>query len=89
MKYNYLECIICLILFVGCNSTNENVELPIKEKSLSIKETDSITDAVMQRTKHLFLNSQERRDVLDSAIVAHPNIAYFHQQRAMPLCKED
>jgi len=57
--------------------------------ALSPIEKDSIIDEVIAVVSKTWLNSEKRRNVLDSAILKHPTIAYFYQQRAMPLYKQD
>jgi len=54
-----------------------------------VLETDSIIEPEMKYVRSLGLNSQNRRDALDSLIDEYSTVAYFYQQRAMPLYKED
>ena len=86
MKTQNLFIIFISIFFFNCDNKAES---KIDEKLFSEKEVDSITNSVMDKTSTLYLNSEERRAVLDSAITQYPNIAYFYQQRAMPLYKQD
>lgn len=81
---------ICLILFltISCNS-REKEETDTFTKMYTIFETDSIIESEMKQIRMLRINSQNRRDALDSLIYKHPTVAYFYQQRAMPLYKEN
>lgn len=75
------------IIFSCSQSSSEKNSIPIQ--SFSVKEKDSIIDFVMKSTNSFRLNSQKRRDYLDSVIIIYPKFAYFYQQRAMPLYKQD
>ncbi|WP_241492433.1 tetratricopeptide repeat protein [Lacinutrix himadriensis] len=60
-----------------------------KDLALTSFETDSIAKLVLYKAGRYPLNSEKRRNILDSAITKHPKIAYLYQQRVMPLYKED
>jgi len=87
-KHTLISLLILLVILVSCNIETKEVS-SINPKSYSRIEKDSIIDEVMKIASRTGLNSQSRRNVLDSAIVIYPTIAYFYQQRAMPLYKQD
>ena len=80
-----------VIIMFGFSSCKEKqvikTEKPLGDYSNIQK--DSIIDEVFKFVAKTRLNSQKRRDVLDSVILKYPTIAYFSQQRAMPLYKQD
>ncbi len=80
--------ILVMVLVVACNSKVEK-EIVLKPQSYTVFETDSIVENVMYSLRRLGINSQKRRNALDSVIKKYPTIANFYQQRAMPLYKED
>lgn len=87
---NYYWCILLLSLLVfSCNPNSKTIKTKANEAVFSVQEIDSITSFVMGNVNRFYLNSEERRLALDSAIVKYPSIAYLYQQRAMPLYKED
>jgi tetratricopeptide (TPR) repeat protein len=88
IKKNHVVIIFCGLLLFACDSKSDSKN-KIEEKTLSVKDIDSITSSVLLKTHGLSINSEARRAVLDSAIIEFPDIAYFYQQRAMPLYKED
>lgn len=83
--------LLCLItgLIFSCNQRNNETIISSEDISYNVFETDSIVDNVMYSLRRYPLNSLERRNALDSAIVKYPSIANFYQQRAMPLYKQD
>lgn len=76
-----------LFLF-ACNSDFEDQKAQTTD-AYTVFQRDSITDQVMDSLRDYGINSQARRDALDSIILDYPTIAYFYQQRAMPLYKQD
>ncbi|MCF6308535.1 MAG: hypothetical protein L3J09_11355 [Flavobacteriaceae bacterium] len=79
-----------LILPILISCEEKQGEIPKKPSvKYSVIQKDSIIDEVMKVAAKTTLNSQRRRDVLDSAITIHSTIAYFYQQRSMPLYKQD
>jgi len=82
--------IILTLPFVLFSCKNENSK-GFKNESLkySLIEKDSIIEEVMHVTLQAGINSQRRREVLDSALIEYPTFAYFYQQRAMPFYKQD
>ena len=82
-----ITLIFSLFLFSCQKDKYKSEKEPSKTYSLSKK--DSIIDEVQLTVSKYRLNSQKRRDVLDSVITKYPSIAYFYQQRAMPLYKQD
>ncbi len=104
MMYSYKTCVLLAFFSVflftcenkeGLKNSAKNLnesELKIEQTdgvSLTSFETDSIAKLVLSKTGGYPLNSERRRNILDSAIAKHPKIAYLYQQRAMPLYKED
>ena len=87
LKLSILGLVIFLIF--SCNQPNTDSQNISKAIIYSVFETDSIVDDVMYSVRRFPINSQERRNALDSAIARYPSIANFHQQRAMSLYKED
>lgn len=83
-----LLCLITTLIF-SCNEHDNDSEKTSKAITYTASENDSIVDEVMYSVRRYSINSQKRRTALDSAIAKHPSIAYFYQQRAMPLYKED
>lgn len=77
-----------ILSIIACNSKVENRTLP-KSQPYTVFEKDSIVEAVMFSLRKYGVNSQKRRDALDSAIAEYPTIANLYQQRAMPLYKQD
>src|SRR5690606_30891998 len=77
-----------VFLISACNSNLEDSKIS-KTESFTVFEKDSIVENVMHSLRKYGLNSQKRRDALDSAILKYPSIANFYQQRAMPLYKQD
>ena len=88
MKNTWLLVIIIMFGFSSCEEKQEAILVKSTTK-YSVIEKDSIIEEVFKVTAKTRLNSQKRRDVLDSAITKYPTIAYFNQQRAMPLYKQD
>ncbi|WP_245574834.1 tetratricopeptide repeat protein [Aequorivita capsosiphonis] len=88
----FLKCgMLCLIstLILSCNQRNNIIQNSSEEVNYNVFERDSIVDHVMYSVNRLPINSEKRRVTLDSAIAEYPSIAYFQQQRAMPLYKQD
>jgi tetratricopeptide (TPR) repeat protein len=79
---------IMLFVLISCEEKQEAILIKTTTK-YSVIEKDSIIDEVFKVVAKTRLNSQKRRDVLDSAITKYPSIAFFYQQRAMPLYKQD
>ncbi|SRX54469.1 tetratricopeptide repeat protein [Aequorivita sp. CIP111184] len=85
LKYAFL---LLIGLFISaCHSKVEKVNIPTH--SYTVFEKDSIVENVMHSLRNYGLNSQKRRNLLDTAIAKYPTIAEFYQQRAMPLYKQD
>ncbi len=76
------------LLISACNTNSRDLKVS-KTVSLTVFQKDSIVENVIYSLRNYGLNSQKRRDALDSAIVKYPTIANFQQQRAMPFYKED
>src|SRR5690606_19220285 len=77
-----------VFLISACNSNLKDSKIS-KTESFTVFEKDSIVENVILSLRKYGLNSQKRRDALDSAILKYPSIANFYQQRAMPLYKQD
>lgn len=88
MNMKFLLIFLVAFFINACNSKVET-DIVSKSQSYTVFEKDSIVEDVMYSLRKFRLNSQERRDALDSAITKYPTIANFYQQRAMPLYKED
>jgi tetratricopeptide (TPR) repeat protein len=80
--------IYAIIFNIACNSKVEN-QTVLQPQPYTVFEKDSIVEHVMLSLRKYGINSQKRRDALDSAIAAYPTIANLYQQRAMPLYKQD
>ncbi len=79
-----------LLVFISASCEEKQVKKTHKPSGdFSNIQKDSIIDEVFKVVSKARLNSQKRRDVLDSVILKYPTIAYFYQQRAMPLYKQD
>lgn len=87
LKFGLLSSITLLIF--SCNERNNEIKNTSEEVNYTVFERDSIVDDVMHSINRYPINSQKRRKALDSVITVYPSIAYFYQQRAMPLYKED
>lgn len=74
---------------LSCNTSSKTNKAQGDNVNFSVEKRDSIVNNVMEKVNKYYLNSKERRLALDSAIKKYPNIAYFYQQRAMPLYKQD
>jgi len=79
---------IMLFVLISCEEKTATAQVKSPAKYTLI-EKDSIADEVMSVVYKVGINTQRRRDILDSAITKYPSIAYFYQQRAMPLYKQD
>ena len=88
MKNTWFLLIIITLGFSSCEEKQVKKTDKLSDDYSNIQK-DSIIDEVFKITDKTGLNSQRRRDVLDSAIIKHPTIPYFYQQRAMPLYKQD
>lgn len=77
-----------VLMLLACSSNLKDTKAPVTELYTPF-EKDSITENAMLSLRAYGLNSQGRRDALDSIILEYPTIAYFYQQRAMPLYKQD
>jgi|GEM_PF-331451 len=78
-----------IIFFISACNTSVKDSANSSAETYSALERDSIVENVMLSLRKHGINSQKRRDALDSAIVKYPTIANFYQQRAMPLYKQD
>jgi len=88
IKNTWFLVIIVMLGFTSCEEKQvKKTDKPLDKYSVIQK--DSIIDEVFKVVAKSGLNSQKRRDALDSAITKYPTIAYFYQQRAMPLYKQD
>lgn len=81
-------CLIIMMIF-SCNQQKTEIEHTSGPETYNVFERDSIVDNVMYSLNRYPLNSKKRRDSLDSVIAKYPSIAYFQQQRSMPLYKEN
>lgn len=79
---------ILMFVLISCEEKQE-VKLVKQSIKYSLIQKDSIIDEVFKVAAMTGLNSQRRREILDSAIIEHPTIANLYQQRAMPLYKQD
>jgi tetratricopeptide (TPR) repeat protein len=93
LKYFYrllTPCIAAIILF-GCKQTDlqeqSKNEAPISR--FSEKQQDSLKEIYINNgAKHYMLYSQERQEIIDKGLEVDSTIAYFWQQKAMPLFKQ-
>lgn len=71
---------VSLILFltISCNSKVKE-ETDTFAKMYDLAQTDSIIESEVKLVRNFRLNSQNRRDALDSLMHKYPTIAYFYQ----------
>ena len=88
VRYYIIGISLIFFLVISCNSKAKEERVSYA-KMYTVMELDSIVKSEMKVIRLLKLDSQNRRDALDSLIDKHPTIGYFYQQRAMPLYKQD
>lgn len=88
MKKAILLVFLNFLFFTGCKEQSppivQAIEVPPKDKKLQ----DSIIEAQMLNVQKHGLYTIERQEALDKALEQDSTIAYFWQQKAMPLFKQ-
>ncbi len=81
--------LITFLFLVACNEQKTLTEqaaepIPVIDKAAQ----EAIIDTAMLEVNKHGLYTRERQEALDKALEEHPTIAYFWQQKAMPLFKQ-